>query len=771
VPIGGQRLLMHRNIGSALVREENMFSKPLPIGTLLLVLGLNVSGLMGQSDAGPSNMPLTSPPVLHVTAVPSLASFSGRLTDVGGKPITIVTGVTFALYEDSDGGAPLWMEVQNVQPDKTGRYTLALGSATSGGLPSDLFVSGEARWLGVQVQGQAEQPRVLLLSVPYAMKAADAETLGGYPLSAFVLAQPGLAIGQTSPVSTTSANSIAPAATAPDSRTASNVTTAGGTVNAIPLWTGASSIANSALFQSGTGATAKIGVNTTTAATTLDVSGATTIRGNLSLSATGIATATAGKVSQPVTFTASVFNTSSTTAVSQFFRWQAEPVGNNTTTASGSLNLLYAQGTGAMSETGLKVGSNGRITFATGQTFPGTGKGTITGVTAGTGMTGGGTSGIVTLNIDATKVPLLNASNTFSGNQSVTGNLSASSIQAGSAALTANNSVAQTIDQSSVYGDAMEVNSADVGILAYTTDVGIYGQSSSEYGVWGTTSGSGVAGVYGDAGASFGVLAQSVQSQALWAETQGTGSSNGAGPDGVHGVAHASAGSGVAGINDAAGGIGVYGRETASGSYAGRFDGNVWVNGNLSKNGGSFKIDHPLDPSNKYLYHSFVESPDMKNIYDGVVTLDPNGEAVVPMPDWFGALNRDFRYQLTCLGGFAPVYIAKEMANNQFKIGGGKPGMKISWQVTGIRQDAWANSHRIPVEEAKPKDEHGTYLHPELFGAPETSAVGWGRYRFPDNAAPRKPRIAPRPAKSAHVKAAQIEAPGTAIPRLADAHE
>jgi len=130
----------------------------------------------------------------------------------------------------------------------------------------------------------------------------------------------------------------------------------------------------------------------------------------------------------------------------------------------------------------------------------------------------------------------------------------------------------------------------------------------------------------------------------------------------------------------------------------------------------------------------------MKNIYDGVAILDASGEAVVTMPEWFGALNRDFRYQLTCIGGFAPVYIADEMANNQFKVGGGKPGMKVSWQVTGTRQDAWANAHRIPVEQIKPEDEHGTYLHPELYGAPETSAVGWGRYRFPDNAVPRKPR-------------------------------
>ena len=144
-------------------------------------------------------------------------------------------------------------------------------------------------------------------------------------------------------------------------------------------------------------------------------------------------------------------------------------------------------------------------------------------------------------------------------------------------------------------------------------------------------------------------------------------------------------------------------------------NGNVNVVGNLTKGSGSFKIDHPLDPQNKYLYHSFVESPDMKNIYDGVVTIDAGGEAVVQLPEWFEALNEDFRYQLTCIGGFAPVYISQEIADNRFRIAGGKPGMKVSWQITGIRHDPYANIHRIQVEEEKPAGERGTYLHPDAY--------------------------------------------------------
>lgn len=176
---------------------------------------------------------------------------------------------------------------------------------------------------------------------------------------------------------------------------------------------------------------------------------------------------------------------------------------------------------------------------------------------------------------------------------------------------------------------------------------------------------------------------------------------------------------------------GVMGMHTPSGRWgylgmstrAGYFNGNVDVIGNVSKSGGSFKIDHPLDPANKYLYHSFVESPDMKNIYDGVVTLDGNGEAIVQLPSYFEALNEAFRYQLTCIGGYAPVYIAQEVSNNSFRISGGTAGMKISWQVTGSRKDAYAKAHPIIPEVEKSGDERGMYLHPAEHGVTESIGI------------------------------------------------
>jgi hypothetical protein len=168
--------------------------------------------------------------------------------------------------------------------------------------------------------------------------------------------------------------------------------------------------------------------------------------------------------------------------------------------------------------------------------------------------------------------------------------------------------------------------------------------------------------------------------------------------------------------------------------YAGYFhggqgvyvSGDINVTGDVNKAGGTFKIDHPLDPENKYLYHSFVESPDRKNIYDGVVQLDAQGSAWVNLPEWFQALNRDFRYQLTAIGGPGPnLHIAEKIAGNRFRIAGGVSGMEVSWQVTGIRQDPYAQMHPMSVEEDKAGEDVGRYLHPEAYGLSPELAIGY----------------------------------------------
>ncbi len=239
--------------------------------------------------------------------------------------------------------------------------------------------------------------------------------------------------------------------------------------------------------------------------------------------------------------------------------------------------------------------------------------------------------------------------------------------------------------------------------------IGVFGYSNIRSGVHGSSSGN--RGVYGYSDSNIGVYGSSHRYI------------------GVYGYSY--------------NGIGMYAH--GGSGHAAYLAGNVTITGSISKAGGSFKIDHPLDPANKYLCHSFVDSPDMKNIYDGIVALDDRGEAVIDFPDWFGALNKDFRYQLTSVGAPGPnLHIAKEISdtatdyssssrnnnNSRFKIAGGTSGMKVSWQVTGIRRDPWANTHRVQVEEDKPDKERGYYIHPGLYGQPAESEIS--RLLFPE---------------------------------------
>jgi hypothetical protein len=435
---------------------------------LLCVLAFLLVGLVAAQSNNSSQS----------AVVPRLVNFSGKAID-GEKIITGVAGATFAIYSDQSGGSPLWLETQNIQADALGHYTAQLGATKPEGLPLDLFTSGEARWLGVTINGGQEQPRVLLLSVPYALKAADADTVGGLPPSAFMLAAPATAAAVSNDTSANSTtNGVTPAVTGT------------GTTDFIPLWTNSTgALGSSVLFQSGTGSTSKIGINSTTPASTLDVNGAATVRGTLALPATGPATTAGGKNSQPATLTASAYNSSTKAAVTQNFRWQAEPAGNNTATPSGTLNLLYSSGTAAPAETGLKITPKGLLTFASGQTFPGTGEGTITGVTAGTALTGGGTSGTVTLNLNTTQVPLLVANNNFTGNNLFTPSAAADAIDAYTAGP----------GKTALVGIENATSGGSYGVWARTSDpsgAGVFGLNVGGTGGIGV-SGTGDTGIYG----------------------------------------------------------------------------------------------------------------------------------------------------------------------------------------------------------------------------------------------------------------------------------
>jgi hypothetical protein len=263
-----------------------------------------------------------------------------------------------------------------------------------------------------------------------------------------------------------------------------------------------------------------------------------------------------------------------------------------------------------------------------------------------------------------------------------------------------------------VYGESYN----GYGVLGGShSEVGVAGLSVNGRGVYGYSYRS--YGMYGESYIDIGVLGKSMNSVGVWGYSDRWG---------------------VVGRSNS--GIGVYG--WSSDGYAAYLVGRVYIRGPLVKPGGSFKIDHPLDPANKYLSHSFVESPDMKNVYDGTVVLDDKGEAEIELPEWFGALNKDFRYQLTAIGAPGPnLYIAEEISSvttnnnnnnnssSRFKIAGGTSGMKVSWQVTGIRKDPWANAHRIQVEEDKPAKERGYYIYPDLYGQSEEKGIN--RLLFP----------------------------------------
>ena len=275
-----------------------------------------------------------------------------------------------------------------------------------------------------------------------------------------------------------------------------------------------------------------------------------------------------------------------------------------------------------------------------------------------------------------------------------------------------------------VYGNSQGVSCAGVlGISQGDYGIGVHGKGTKGIGVMGEGLGGGGLGSPGIGVEGRGTKAGVVGIADSYG-VMGVGRGDGAGICAEHGSAGNSA---YLGAKDYAGGFEFRGRTRAFlclYDYAGLFHGNVQINGNLIKTGGQFKIDHPLDPANKYLNHAFVESPEMKTVYDGLALLDEKGEARVELPDWFMSLNREYRYQLTPIGGAAPnLHVAEEIADNSFKIAGGAPGLKVSWQVTGIRQDAWAEANSMPVEEDKPSDEQGLYLYPELHGAPEDLSI------------------------------------------------
>ena len=461
------------------------------------------------------------------TAVPPMIPYSGTALDSRGNALTGEKMVTFLIYKSEQGGEPLFAETQNVTPDRFGQYKVQLGASLSNGIPIDLFASGEARWLEVQIAGEQPQPRVLLVSVPYALKAADAATLGGLPASAFALAGSNAVANMTS------------AGVTPDA--ASTVTTTGGTPNKVAKFSGTNTIVNSILYDNGT----SVGIGTTTPSATLTVEGPMTVTGTSTLNGQvlllpqGTATASKAFNSQFIKLSSSAYNSSSKSVVSPRFQLQVEPTGNDTASPKGTLNLLASATASAPAETGFYINTNGTVHFAPGQTFPGTGKITSVGLSApssdftvsGSPVTGAGTLGlnwkVAPTNADtANAIVKRDASGSFTAG-AITASLGMEGITSASTG-------------AGVAGIHNGGGNAVSGVSLQAGGVGLYGDGTS-YGVESVSGGYGVFGTGGYIG--------------VWGESTNTTSAN---ADGVHGVAASGLASGVAGVNNA-GGVGVYG--------------------------------------------------------------------------------------------------------------------------------------------------------------------------------------------------------------------
>jgi hypothetical protein len=692
------------------------------------------------------------------SSVPQFVNYSGVLTAIDGKPLTGITGVTFLLYQEPQGGAPLWMATQNVHPDKSGHYSVILGSTIGKGLPQDVFASGEARWLGVQVVGQPEQPRVLLVAVPYALKASDADTLGGKPASAFVTAS-------------SSSNRIVEPALG-----------GSGKKNYVPLWLSSSKLGNSRLFQNPAG---DLGIGTTSPAATLDVSGTSDIRNTLTLFPNG------GLPTLSIQGTA--FGISNTGLV-KFVSGQTFP-GTGTITGVTTANGSGLQGGGSNGtlklslltscKSGQTLAWNGSAWAC--QTAGGGGTVTSVGLSApgsdfsvsGSPVTTSGTLGL-SWKVAPTSANTANAivkrDSTGSFNA---GDLFTSSLtSAGSLSVGGNSYLGGLIGVGTHSPQALLNLNYGGGANSDTLLVG----NNSTKGLQMRDTGGAVD--LESLGAPLFVNYATGQSTYLFNLVgigtsnpqvelnlnQGDNANNDAlliGNNTTKGLQLRDTGGAVdlesIGVPlyvnnltqqpvylNPSGGLVQIGPPNANSAaldvvstdynniYAAEFMGSVYVDASLYVNGTkNFRIDHPLDPTNKYLNHAAIESSEVLNQYSGNVVLDGKGEGRVEFPVWFAAINEDFRYQLTAIGAPGPnLYVSEEINDNSFTIAGGKPGMKVSWQVTARRNDAYMKAHPYVVEKDKPEGERGYYTDPELYGAPKEQGFRWAHPSAIEDSAP-----------------------------------
>ncbi len=621
--------------------------------------------------------------ILGAAAHAQSFNYQGVARNSSGAPLnTQSLGIRITILDGSAAGPELYQETHAVTTNAYGLYNLGIGAGTpvSGNFATINWGAAD-RYIKVEMDpaggtSYTDLGTNKLMSVPYAMYA-----LNGTPGPAGAAGPqgpqgPAGAQGPAGPAGPQGPGGATGATGAAGPQGPPGSANINGTANTLVKFGTATTGVNSQLSDDGT----SVGVNTGTLSPNIKFqvsAGAigNTIRGTLlGTPATSIATA------------GSIYGESTT--------------GIGVIGVSGSQNGVYGLSTGTLGGTvGVATGTgNGIWGVATGAGVAGFFDGGTTGrgIIVSTGSSGFGTStptGRLVVMQPATPVPAIDTFPAISGYSytsqgcvkgGISGSYNGSNYGVGVQG-TGYNGV-NNQDASTIFG----VGNQDLGMYGSANTAGVMGASVGGIGVVG------------------------YNKNASFAATTGIGNTYG-----VYGNAQTVGGATVPNVR-----YGVYGFASgATTNYAGYFSGNVQITGSIAKGSGTFKIDHPQDPENKYLYHSFVESPDMMNVYNGNITTDASGYATVTLPAYFESLNKDFRYQLTVIGTFAQAIVLEKVNGNKFRIQTSQPNVEVSWQVTGIRDDKYAQAHRVVAEVEKEPEFKGKYLHAAEWGQPESKSI------------------------------------------------